>query len=160
MQGFLDLNIAMWQRNLVTRTVAIVPSLAVAIFAGASGADELIIWSQILLSIQLPFALIPLLKMTNDVQIMGEDFVNKIGVKVLGVLVGLIIIVSNVCLIALSVLGVLDYSSWLGWIALAIIGVIGVLYLTFLAYLAKLPVGLNTDPPIWKIELDEETSLN
>ena len=61
-----------WKRAFLTRCVAIVPSLCVALFAGEEGADALIILSQVVLSILLPLALIPLVKITSSPTKMGE----------------------------------------------------------------------------------------
>eukprot|EP00243_Klebsormidium_subtile_P007073 TRINITY_DN30_c0_g1_i1.p1 TRINITY_DN30_c0_g1~~TRINITY_DN30_c0_g1_i1.p1 ORF type:complete len:398 (-),score=28.13 TRINITY_DN30_c0_g1_i1:275-1468(-) len=71
MQGFLELRFKLWLRNLVTRVVAIMPSLAVAIIGGSKGAGNLIIFSTMLLSFELPFALLPLLKFTSSPKKMG-----------------------------------------------------------------------------------------
>lgn len=72
LQGFLDLKIEKWARALLTRSVAIVPSLIAALVAGEHGADRLIILSQVALSVLLPFSLIPLFKVTSSHERMGE----------------------------------------------------------------------------------------
>ncbi|RZB98164.1 Metal transporter Nramp6 isoform B [Glycine soja] len=77
MQGFLDLRLKSWIRNLLTRCLAIVPSLIVALIGGSAGAGELIIIASMILSFELPFALIPLLKFTSSKIKMGEH-VNSI----------------------------------------------------------------------------------
>ncbi|XP_073107406.1 metal transporter Nramp7.2-like [Elaeis guineensis] len=71
MQGFLDIEARKWLRNLVTRCIAIVPSLIVAIIGGSSGAGRLIIIASMILSFELPFALIPLLKFSSGRTKMG-----------------------------------------------------------------------------------------
>uniref|UniRef100_A0A6J0PF47 Metal transporter Nramp5-like n=1 Tax=Elaeis guineensis var. tenera TaxID=51953 RepID=A0A6J0PF47_ELAGV len=71
MQGFLDIEARKWLRNLVTRCIAIVPSLIVAIIGGSSGAGRLIIIASMILSFELPFALIPLLKFSSGGTKMG-----------------------------------------------------------------------------------------
>ncbi|XP_042515275.1 uncharacterized protein LOC122089621 [Macadamia integrifolia] len=71
MQGFLNLKMKNWKRNLVTRTIAIAPSLIVSIIGGSSGAGRLIIVASMMLSFQLPFALIPLLKFSGSANKMG-----------------------------------------------------------------------------------------
>ncbi|KAH7833343.1 hypothetical protein Vadar_005290 [Vaccinium darrowii] len=71
MQGFLDLKMRRWLRNLLTRCVAITPSLIVSIIGGPSAAGGLIIISSEILSFQLPFALIPLLKFSSSSTKMG-----------------------------------------------------------------------------------------
>jgi manganese transport protein len=72
MEGFLDLTIAAWARRLVTRGLAIVPAMIVAMLYGASGATSLLVLSQVVLSLQLPFAVVPLVRITSDPAIMGR----------------------------------------------------------------------------------------
>lgn len=76
MAGFLDLRVKKWIRVLVTRLVAIVPTVAVALLFDSSEneLDQLSEWLNVLQSIQLPFALIPLLCLVSNVRVMG-DFV-------------------------------------------------------------------------------------
>ncbi|XP_020591785.1 metal transporter Nramp5-like [Phalaenopsis equestris] len=71
MQGFLDLKMRRWVRNLMTRSIAIIPSLIVSIIGGSSGAGKLIIIASMILSFELPFALIPLLKFSSSRTKMG-----------------------------------------------------------------------------------------
>jgi Mn2+/Fe2+ NRAMP family transporter len=70
-QGFLDMKMKNWVRNLITRVIAIAPSLIVSIVSGPSGAGKLIILSSMILSFELPFALIPLLKFCNSSKKVG-----------------------------------------------------------------------------------------
>ncbi|KAF8034235.1 hypothetical protein BT93_C0504 [Corymbia citriodora subsp. variegata] len=71
MQGFLELKMKQWKRNLVTRCIAIIPSLIVSIIGGSQGAGSLIIIASMILSFELPFALIPLLKFSSSATKMG-----------------------------------------------------------------------------------------
>ena len=79
MEGFLKLKILPWKRVLLTRSIAMVPTVAVAVFAHAY-LDELDEWLNVLQSIQLPFALLPVLHFTSSSVIM-KDFVNKSWLK-------------------------------------------------------------------------------
>jgi manganese transport protein len=72
MEGFLDIRLRPWLRRLITRAVAIVPAVLVIAIAGESKVTWLIILSQVVLSFQLPFAVIPLVKFTSDKKKMGE----------------------------------------------------------------------------------------
>jgi hypothetical protein len=144
----------MWKRNLITRSVAIVPSLLVVLLVGPSGADDMIVWSQVLLSIQLPFALIPLLKMTRNQSVMGERFANGIPLQTLGWTIGLIIITANVTLVGFSLEEFLDLSTVLGKVLLTLLLVVGVVYISFLVYLSTVPVGNNSEPPVLPVSLD------
>ncbi|MCP8941152.1 Nramp family divalent metal transporter [Alsobacter sp. SYSU M60028] len=72
MEGFLDIRLPPWLRRLVTRLVAIVPAAAVTLAYGESGTAKLLILSQVILSLQLPFAIIPLVAITASKAKMGE----------------------------------------------------------------------------------------
>ncbi|WP_311082016.1 Nramp family divalent metal transporter [Paenibacillus polymyxa] len=102
MEGFLNLRLSPWLRRLVTRLIAIVPAVIVTAIAGEKGAEELLVLSQVILSIQLPFAIIPLLLFTSDKKIMGE-FANKMWQKVLTWIVTAVIIILNVVLIVQTI---------------------------------------------------------
>ncbi|KAM7518829.1 hypothetical protein LguiB_017791 [Lonicera macranthoides] len=95
MQGFLDLKMKKWIRNLLTRCIAITPSLIVSIISGSSGAGRLIIIASMILSFELPFALIPLLKFSSSSTKMGPHK-NSIYIIVFSWLLGLGIIGINI----------------------------------------------------------------
>src|SRR5205807_803842 len=86
MEGFLNIRISPWLRRLITRLIAIVPAALTAIFFGASGTAKLLILSQVILSLQLSFAVFPLVRFTSDRVKMGE-FVNARWLKALAYLV-------------------------------------------------------------------------
>jgi manganese transport protein len=71
MEGFLDIRLPPWLRRLVTRALAIIPAAAVTIWYGAEGTAKLLILSQVILSLQLPFAIVPLVMFTADKGKMG-----------------------------------------------------------------------------------------
>eukprot|EP00045_Choanoeca_perplexa_P017011 m.238075 g.238075 ORF g.238075 m.238075 type:complete len:546 (-) comp17423_c0_seq5:3929-5566(-) len=97
MQGFLRLNLPPWKRVLLTRTVAMVPTVLVAVFTdeNLNGFDQ---WINVLQSLQLPFALFPLLHFTSSPGIMGR-FVNPRWMNILSWLVALLIVAVNIYLI-------------------------------------------------------------
>ncbi|KAL2467762.1 Metal transporter Nramp6 [Forsythia ovata] len=95
MQGFLDLKMKTWLRNFMTRCVAITPSLVVSIIGGPSGAGRLIIIASMILSFELPFALIPLLKFSSSTTKMGPHK-NSIYIVVFSWILGLGIIGINI----------------------------------------------------------------
>src|SRR5712664_1965728 len=72
MEGFLDIRLKPWLRRLITRSIAIIPAALVIGFAGENKVTSLLILSQVILSIQLPFAVIPLIQFTGDRSRMGE----------------------------------------------------------------------------------------
>ena len=82
MEGFLNLRLRPWLRRLITRGVAIVPAALTAIFFGEHGTARLLILSQVVLSLQLPFAVFPLVYFTSDRAKMGE-FVNPAWLRIL-----------------------------------------------------------------------------
>jgi manganese transport protein len=72
MEGFLDIRLKPWLRRLITRSIAIIPAALVIGFAGENKVTSLLILSQVILSFQLPFAVIPLIQFTGDRTKMGE----------------------------------------------------------------------------------------
>jgi manganese transport protein len=104
MEGFLDIRLPAWARRLLTRAIAIVPAAVVTIWYGESGTARLLILSQVVLSLQLPFAIVPLVMFTADRRKMGA-LVAPSWVTVLAALAALLIIALNVKLIADQVLG-------------------------------------------------------
>jgi manganese transport protein len=71
MEGFLDLRLPPWLRRLVTRLLAVIPAVVVLAFFGDGGTTPLLILSQVVLSLQLPFAVLPLVLFTGDRRLMG-----------------------------------------------------------------------------------------
>jgi manganese transport protein len=98
MEGFLDIRLPPWARRMVTRAIAIVPAAVVTIWYGESGTAKLLILSQVVLSLQLPFAIVPLVMFTADRAKMGA-LVAPRWVTALAVAVAAIIIVLNVKLL-------------------------------------------------------------
>ena len=82
MEGFLSIRLAPWLRRLITRLVAIVPAIITVAWFGESGTARLLILSQVVLSLQLSFAVFPLVRFTCDRRKMG-DFVNRPWLRVL-----------------------------------------------------------------------------
>jgi manganese transport protein len=98
MEGFINLRIRPWLRRLITRLIAIIPAVIVVYIYGERGAGPLLILSQVILSLQLPFAVFPLVMFTGDRHKMGA-FVNSRWVKVLAWTVAVIIAALNVWLL-------------------------------------------------------------
>ena len=103
MEGFVNLRVRPWLRRIITRSLAIVPAALTIWIMGDSGSYKLLILSQVILSMQLPFAVVPLIQFTSDRKIMGE-FASKMWVKVLAWIAASIIIALNIKLV-ISVLG-------------------------------------------------------
>jgi manganese transport protein len=104
MEGFLNIRIRPWLRRLITRTIAIVPAAVTAIFFGEHGTAQLLILSQVILSLQLSFAVFPLVRFTSDRLKMGE-FVNPLWLKVLAYVVALAIASFNAWLLVRTISG-------------------------------------------------------
>jgi manganese transport protein len=98
MEGFLSIRLKPWVRRLITRGIAIVPTVIVTAMYGESGTAQLLVLSQVVLSLQLPFAVIPLVAFTSDRAKMGR-FANPLWLKLTAWTVSAIILVLNVKLI-------------------------------------------------------------
>jgi manganese transport protein len=95
MEGFINVRLQPWLRRLITRGIAIIPAVIVSIWYGESATAQLLIFSQVILSLQLSFAVIPLIQFTSDKKKMGE-FVTPVWMRVLAWVTATIIIVLNV----------------------------------------------------------------
>jgi hypothetical protein len=138
MQGFLDLQFQPWLRNLFTRSVAIVPSLIVAVIGGSAGAGRLIVFSSMVLSFELPFALLPLLKFTSSTTKMGPHANSKL-VSAVTSIIGCAVMVINIYFVSSALLQWFIHSSTStgSRVLLGLCGVAGILiYLGAIIYLA------------------------
>jgi manganese transport protein len=107
MEGFLNIRLRPWLRRLITRMIAIVPAALVAIFYGEGGTAKLLILSQVILSLQLSFAVVPLVVFTSDRAKMGS-FVNPGWLKTIAWLTALVIAALNAWLL------VQTFRAWMG----------------------------------------------
>jgi len=98
MEGFLNIRLRPWLRRMITRAIAIVPAICVIGLFGENKSTELLVASQVVLSMQLGFAVWPLMRFTGDKKKMGE-FVNPLWIKIVGWTIALIIIVLNLKLL-------------------------------------------------------------
>ena len=94
MEGFLNIRLRPWLRRLITRVIAIIPAVIVAALFGASGTAKLLLLSQVILSLQLSFAVIPLVVFTSDRRKMGE-FVSPRWLQMLAWLTTAVIVLLN-----------------------------------------------------------------
>ena len=118
MEGYLNLRIAPWLRRLITRLIAIIPAYIVIVIYGESQTGALLVFSQVVLSLQLGFAIIPLIHFTSDKKKMGV-FANKLWVRIAAWSIAIIIISLNVKLVLQEVTGWLQAaqeSAWIIWI--------------------------------------------
>jgi len=98
MEGFVNIRLRPWLRRLITRLMAIIPAICVIGYFGESKTTELLLASQVVLSMQLGFAVWPLMRFTGEKSKMGE-FVNPLWIKIFGWTITMIIIVLNVKLL-------------------------------------------------------------
>ncbi|MEP6685580.1 MAG: Nramp family divalent metal transporter [Verrucomicrobiota bacterium] len=98
MEGFLNIRLQPWLRRLLTRGIAIIPAIVVTIISGEKGTTDLLVLSQVILSLQLSFAVFPLVLFTSDKVKMGE-FVNHAIVKILAWIVASVIGILNAWLL-------------------------------------------------------------
>ena len=111
MEGFLNLRMRPWLRRLMTRTMAIIPAVITVSMAGERGTYNLLILSQVILNLQLPFAVIPLIRFTSDRSRMGE-FANRTWVKALAWSAAVLILALNFWLAAIDAGPWLVASAW------------------------------------------------
>ena len=101
MEGFLNIRLRPWLRRLITRGIAIIPAVIVTSISGEKGTTELLVLSQVILSLQLSFAVFPLVMFTSDKMKMGE-FVNGLTIKCLAWAIAVIIASLNAWLLVLT----------------------------------------------------------
>lgn len=98
MEGFLNIRLKPWLRRLITRLIAVIPALIVTLLYGEKGTSELLVLSQVILSMQLSFAVVPLVMFTGSKLKMGE-FVNKPWLQIIVWIISIIIIGLNIYLL-------------------------------------------------------------
>ena len=106
MEGFLNLRMRPWLRRFITRTLAVIPAALTIYFAGDKGTYKLLILSQVVLSLQLPFAVIPLVQFTSDRKRMGELANTRVWAAISWVIAAVIVLL-NVRLVSM------ELSEWM-----------------------------------------------
>jgi manganese transport protein len=104
MEGFIHFKLSPWLRRLITRSLAIVPTIIVVAVTGEQGTEKLLIFSQVILSLQLSFAVFPLVMFTGSRKKMGE-FVNGPWLKALAWSIAILIAGLNGWLLVLTFMG-------------------------------------------------------
>jgi manganese transport protein len=152
MEGYLNLRIAPWLRRLITRLIAIIPAYVVILIYGEGKTGELLVFSQVVLSLQLGFAVIPLIHFTSDKQKMGV-FAIKPWVKIAAWTIAFIIVSLNVKLVIQEITGWLNdagENAWIIWlIVIPFCVATGILlfYITFKPLLDRRRQEKNARPP-------------
>ncbi|MGM4891520.1 Nramp family divalent metal transporter [Tardiphaga sp. 839_C3_N1_4] len=94
MEGFLRLRLPNWARRLLTRGIAIVPVVVVTALYGERGTGQLLVFSQVILSMQLPFAIIPLVRFVSDRRKMGDFVISRSVATAAWIIAGIIVILN------------------------------------------------------------------
>jgi manganese transport protein len=149
MEGFLNLRIRPWLRRLITRMLAVIPAALTIYYAGEGGTYALLILSQVILSMQLPFAVLPLVQFTSDRARMGE-FVSPRWVRVLAWTTAGLILLLNFRLVSLQL------SEWFSapgpqriWLWIVVLPVVATIAL-LLAWIAFEPVLPKWARTLWR----------
>ncbi|MDP4151465.1 MAG: Nramp family divalent metal transporter [Bacteroidota bacterium] len=124
MEGYLQLRINPWVRRLLTRLLAIIPAVAVILILGEERVDDLLVFSQVILSIQLGFAVIPLIHFVSDKTTMGKFVIHPV-VKALAWTVASLLVYLNVRLVVEEASPFFGTAGSLGWKILIVAGSIG-----------------------------------
>ena len=147
MEGYLHLRINPWMRRLLTRLLAIIPAVIVILVFGENKVDSLLILSQVILSLQLGFAIIPLIHFVSDKKTMGT-FVIKPYVKVLSWLIAIILVYLNVRMIANEVLGFFSSTGNVAWKIIIVLGALAftalIIYITLFPFFRKKKITVPT----------------
>jgi manganese transport protein len=149
MEGYLRLRINPWMRRLLTRLLAIIPAILVIAIAGEHEVDSLLILSQVILSMQLGFAIIPLIHFVSDKKTMG-DFAIKPIVQVMAWIVTIILVYLNIRMLTNEVSSFFAGSTNIFWKILIVAG--GAMFLGLLVYIIIYPL-LNKKPKTGSIQL-------
>ena len=137
MEGYLKLRINPWLRRLITRLIAIVPAVIVIVVFGDEKLDDLLVFSQVILSLQLGFAVIPLIHFVSDKKTMGE-FTIKPLTQFVAWLVAAILVFLNVKMVVDAALTFFQEDGNLGWKIVIII--FGIVFLWLFLMMTFLPI--------------------
>lgn len=129
MEGYLKLRIAPWIRRLMTRLIAIIPAVIVILINGEENIDNLLILSQVILSLQLGFAIIPLIHFTSDKKTMGK-FAIKPSVIILASLITAVLVALNLKMVTEQAGDFFNNSGSLFWKIIIILS--GIIYIALL----------------------------
>jgi manganese transport protein len=114
MEGYLQLRIAPWVRRLMTRLIAIIPAVIVILINGEENIDSLLVLSQVILSLQLGFAIIPLIHFTSDKKSMGKYAIKPLVIA-LAALIAAVLVYLNIRMVAQQAAGFFATSDNIVW---------------------------------------------
>ena len=151
MEGYLNLRIQPWVRRIITRLIAIVPAVIVILVFGESVTGKMLIFSQVILSLQLGFAIIPLIHFVSDEQKMKGFEISK-TTQIVSWIVATIIVSLNIKLVFNEIQGWITASEnplflWLTVVPLAIGFLILLLYIVFKPFIARAKSTITNHSP-------------
>ena len=155
MEGYLKLRIAPWIRRLITRLIAIIPAVIVILINGEDNIDSLLILSQVILSLQLGFAIIPLIHFTSDKKTMGK-FVIKPFIIFLASLIAAVLVYLNLSMVVGESASFFTSSGNIFWKAVIILG--GLFYVGLLLVSIFYPLMRKKTAPIIPVQLHPEAT--
>ena len=152
MEGYLRLRITPWVRRLMTRLIAIVPAVIVILINGEENIDSLLVLSQVILSLQLGFAIIPLIHFTSDKKTMG-NFAIKPHIIVLASLITVVLVYLNIRMVAEQASSYFITSENIFWKSVIIMSSLG--YLVLLVVTTVYPM-MNRKPKSGVLQMHAE----
>lgn len=155
MEGYLKLRISPWVRRLMTRLIAIIPAVIVILINGENNIDSLLILSQVILSLQLGFAIIPLIHFTSDKKTMGK-FVIKPWVIFLASLVTVVLVYLNIRMVVDQASSFFTTSDNLFWKVVIVLA--GLFYISLLIVAIVYPLLGKKKKPV-SLEMHKETII-
>jgi manganese transport protein len=153
MEGYLHLRITPWVRRLLTRLIAVIPALLMILINGEDNIDSLLVLSQVILSLQLGFAIIPLIHFTSDKKTMGV-FAIKPFIIFLASLITLILVYLNIRMVYEQANQFFETSDSVFWRTLIIVG--SLLYVSLLLIAIFYPLMNKTEKESVKLHPDAE----
>lgn len=157
MEGYLHLRITPWVRRLMTRLIAVVPAVAVILINGENNIDSLLVLSQVVLSLQLGFAIIPLIHFTSDKTTMGVFAIKPIVVAAAS-LITLILVYLNIRMVYEQASGYFTASESYTGKAFIVLGAMG--YIALLLVAIFYPLMKKTDQASVQLHPDTERLNN
>ena len=165
MEGYLNLRIQPWVRRIITRLIAIVPAVIVISIFGDGVTGKLLIFSQVILSLQLGFAIIPLIHFVSDKTKMKGFHISRIT-QIAGWTVALIIVSLNIKLVYDEINGWLEAAEnplvlWLTVVPLAFAFLLLLFYIIFKPFVSKSKIDIqNHSPHNLKLKFEESSTLS
>ena len=147
MEGYLQLRIAPWVRRLMTRLIAIIPAVIVILINGEDNIDSLLVFSQVILSLQLGFAVIPLIHFTSDKHTMGKYAIKPL-VIVLASAIAAVLVYLNIRMVTEQAADFFATSNSIFWKAVIIIA--GLFFISLLFIAIIYPLRKRKQKPVTK----------